>query len=339
MRARRSQRCPAATSGSDCSSSCTRCRTSRRQWRARRGEAWQSTKAASSSPGGQTRAEPPLAARALRGAASWLAPVRRPEIGRVLFFSYYVHKKNKRPYGERPEITPPPLRAFHRSFGSHAYRISSTMRGFAVLVLAAAVSGSPLQAQPQAQRRRRFGSRPVAASAAWVAPSTPARASRVSAWTRAAASPQQQRICTADVRMEADLYTVLGVPRSASDRDIKNVRRCPPLQSPRHGRVLCTVVQTQRSLGWTRRCGSSGARWRVLTSSAPLLRAAPPTRLLSHVKTRGLAVLYPHPPSCPRLTFQQIVPLKKQTLAPLILFRSSSLPRRTVRMLASTTPT
>ena len=328
MRARRSQRCPAATSGSDCSSSCTRCRTSRRQWRARRGEAWQSTKAASSSPGGQTRAEPPLAARALRGAASWLAPVRRPEIGRVLFFSYYVHKKNKRPYGERPEITPPPPRAFHRSFGSHAYRISSTMRGFAVLVLAAAVSGSPLEAQPQAQRRRRFGSRPVAASAAWVAPSTPARASRVSAWTRAAASPQQQRICTADVRMEADLYTVLGVPRSASDRDIKNVRRCPPLQSPRHGRVLCTVVQTQRSLGWTRRCGSSGARWRVLTSSAPLLRAAPPTRLLSHVETRGLAVLYPHPPSCPHLSPSPLSYFSDPRLSPGVPSECSQVPPR-----------
>ena len=267
------------------------------------------------------------------GGSIWLAPVRRPEIGRALFSSYLcittVVKKNKRPVRRTSRDYPPPRRAFPRAFGSHAYQISS-MRGFAVLVLAAAVSGSPLEAQPQAQRRRRFGSRPVAASAAWVAPSTPARASRVSAWTRAAASPQQQRICTADVRMEADLYTVLGVPRSASDRDIKNVRRCPPLQSPRHGRVLCTVVQTQRSLGWTRRCGSSGARWRALTSSAPLLRAAPPTRLLSHVTTRGVAVLSPHPPSCPRLTFHP---------RPSHLFRSSSLPRRTVRMLASTTPT
>ena len=247
---------------------------------------------------------------------------------RPRFVFFLLHKKNKRPYGERPEISPPPLRAFHRSFGSHAYRISSTMRGFAVLVLAAAVSGSPLEAQPQAQRRRRFGSRPVAASAAWVAPSTPARASRVSAWTRAAASPQQQRICTADVRMEADLYTVLGVPRSASDRDIKNVRRCPPLQSPRHGCVLCTVVQTQRSLGWTRRCGSSGARWRVLTSSAPLLRAAPPTRLLSHVETRGLAVLYPHPPSCPHLSPSPLSYFSDPRLSPGVPSECSQVPPR-----------
>lgn len=205
------------------------------------------------------------------------------------------------------------------------------MRGFAVLFLAAAVSGSPLQVQPQAQRRRRFGSRPVAASAAWVAPSTPARASRVSAWTRAAASPQQQRICTADVRMEADLYTVLGVPRSASDRDIKNVRRCPPLQSPRHGRVLCTVVQTQRSLAWTRRCGSSGGRWRALTSSALSTAARRPAHsspLAREDSRPGRALPSP-----------SLLPSPHRHPRPSHLLRASSLPRRTVRMLASTTPT
>ena len=327
MRARRSQRCPAATSGSDCSSSCTRCRTSRRQWRARRGEAWQSTKAASSSPGGQTRAEPPLAARALRGAASWLAPVRRPEIGRVLFFSYYIRRIKGRT-ANVPRLPPPPP-SFPQVFWKP--RISNIVHNARLRSLSPSGCGE------------RFAAGGAAAGAApqalWQQTS---RSERCLGGAEHASSRQQgERMDTGSSLPTAAAHLHGG--RAHGGGPIHSSRRAALRLRQRHQKRAPLPPSAEPS---PRLCALHGGPdsaepwvdpplwklWCTLESSDQLSSTAARRPAHSPPLARG--------DSRPgrALPSPSLLP-SPFTLAPLIFFRSSSLPRRTVRMLASTTPT